>query len=474
MVFSSQIFLFIFLPLCILGAYLFRPDFRKYFLILASLAFFGWTGKKLLAIFFVFTIINYGMGLLQGKLRDNKALSKKIANWLVILFNVVFLLAFKYLPFFMNILSGITGSEIQKIELPVLLGVSFFVFSAISYQYDIYNNKIPPQKNVADFLLYMSFFPKLLQGPITRAGDFTAQLAKNKLDLDSLSRGVYRFTVGLAKKVIIADQLGVMVDQIFASPANANGVSIAWLGAFGYAMQIFFDFSGYTDMAIGLGQMLGFDLPENFNFPYLALNISDFWRRWHITLSTWFRDYVFYPLEFKRRKQKVFRTESNTLIVFFLTGFWHGAGWQFIAWGMWHGLFSSLEAFLRAKKVKAKAPAVVRYLVTMLIVLVGWVLFRSPGLKYGLQYLGVMFGLVKPLETGLMLNWYLNGKIAFVLALAVLACIPWKQLLPQSFEKLAKSKLHDPVSLVAFLILLGFSIMMVMSSTYSSFIYFKF
>lgn len=474
MVFSSQIFLFVFLPLCILGAYLVRPDLRKYFLILASLAFFAWTGKNLLVIFLVFVFMNYAMGLLQDKLRESKGPGKKIANWFVILSNVAFLLAFKYLPFLTNILSGIAGTELQKIDLPILLGVSFFVFSAISYQYDVYYNKITPKKNVVDFLLYMSFFPKLLQGPLTRAGDFSAQLAKNTLDLDSLSKGVYRFTVGLAKKVIIADQLGAMVDQIFANPANANGVSVAWLGAFGYAMQIFFDFSGYTDMAIGLGQMLGFDLPENFNFPYLALNISDFWRRWHITLSTWFRDYVFYPLEFKRRKQKVFRTESNTLIVFFLTGFWHGAGWQFIAWGMWHGLFSSLEAFLRAKKVKAKAPAVVRYLVTMLIVLVGWVLFRSPGLKYGLQYLGVMFGLVKPLETGLMLNWYLNGKIAFVLALAVLACIPWKQLLPQSFEKLAKSKLHDPVSLVAFLILLGFSIMMVMSSTYSSFIYFKF
>ena len=474
MVFSSQIFLFVFLPLCILGAYLVHPDFRKYFLILASLAFFAWTGKKPLAIFVIFALVNYGMGLLQGSLREKEESGGKIANWLAILFNLAFLLAFKYLPFFTNILGGITGTELPKIELPVLLGVSFFVFSAISYQYDIYYKKIAPQKNIADFLLYMSFFPKLLQGPITRAGDFTAQLAKNKLDLDSLSRGVYRFTVGLAKKVIIADQLGEMVDQIFANPANANGVSIAWLGAFGYAMQIFFDFSGYTDMAIGLGQMLGFDLPENFNFPYIALNISDFWRRWHITLSSWFRDYVFYPLEFKRRKQKTLRTESNTLIVFFLTGFWHGAGWQFIVWGLWHGLFASLEAFLRTKKIKTKAPALVRYLVTMLIVLVGWVLFRSPGLRYGLQYLGVMFGLVKPIDTGLTLTWYLNGKIAFILALAVMACIPWKQLLPKVFEKLAESKLHDPVKLAAFLILLGFSIMIVMSSTYSSFIYFKF
>jgi len=474
MVFSSQIFLFIFLPLCLLGAYLVRPDFRKYFLIFASLAFFTWTSKEALAIFIVFVLVNYGFGLLLGKTRGTDTLGKKISIWLVVLTNVAFLLAFKYLPFISSSLTGITGMELPKIDLPVLLGVSFFVFSAISYQYDIYYNKIAPQKNLADFVLYMSFFPKLLQGPITRAGDFARQLAATKLDLDKLSRGVYRFTIGLAKKVIIADQLGATVDLIFANPANANGVSIAWLGAFGYAMQILFDFSGYTDMAIGLGQMLGIDLPENFNFPYLALNISDFWRRWHITLSSWFRDYVFYPLEFKRRKQKIFRTESNTLIVFFLTGFWHGAGWQFIVWGLWHGLFSSLEAFLRAKKVKTKAPAAVRYLVTMLIVLIGWVLFRSPDLKYGLQYLGVMFGLVKPLETGLTLGWYLDGKVAFILLLAVLACIPWKQWLPKYFEKLSGSRLNDPLRLIVFLILLGFSIMMVMSSTYSSFIYFKF
>jgi len=474
MVFSSQIFLFIFLPLCLLGAYLVRPDYRKYFLILASLTFFTWTSKEALAIFVVFVLVTYGFGLLLGRTRSKDTQGKKISIWLVILANVAFLLAFKYLTFITSSLAAVTGAELPKIDLPVLLGVSFFVFSAISYQYDIYYNKIAPQKNLADFLLYMSFFPKLLQGPITRAGDFAAQLAATKLDLDKLSRGVYRFTVGLAKKVIIADQLGAMVDQIFANPANANGVSIAWLGAFGYAMQIFFDFSGYTDMAIGLGQMLGFDLPENFNFPYLALNISDFWRRWHITLSSWFRDYVFYPLEFKRRKQKVFRTESNTLIVFFLTGFWHGAGWQFIVWGLWHGLFSSLEAFLRAKKVKAKAPTAIRYLVTMLIVLIGWVLFRSSDLGYGLRYLGVMFGLVKPLETGLTLGWYLNGKVAFILLLAVLACIPWKQWLPKYFEKLSGSRLNDPLRLIVFLILLGFSIMMVMSSTYSSFIYFKF
>ncbi len=474
MVFSSQIFLFVFLPLCLLGAYLSPPKFRKYFLILASLGFFSWTGKLPLAIFIAFILLNYGFGLLLGKTREAGSFGKKISIWIVILSNVIFLLAFRYQPFITSFLTDAVGLELPKFDLPVLLGVSFFVFSAISYQYDIYYHKIAPQKNFVDFLLYMSFFPKLLQGPITRAGDFLAQITESKLNVDQLSRGIYRFTVGLAKKVIIADQLGVMVDQIFANPANANGVSVAWLGAFSYAMQIFFDFSGYTDMAIGLGQMLGFNLPENFNFPYSALSISDFWHRWHITLNGWFRDYVFYPLEFKRRKQKVFRTESNTLVVFFLTGFWHGAGWQFMVWGLWHGLFASLEAFLRNKKVKVKAPALIRYLATMLIVLVGWVLFRSPDLKYGLQYLGVMFGLVKPIDTGLMLSWYLSGKIAFILLLAILACIPWKHLLPKFSEKISGSALNDPVRLIVFTVLLGFSLMLVISSTYSSFIYFKF
>lgn len=474
MVFSSQIFLFIFLPLCLLGAYFFRPDYRKYFLILASLFFLGWNGKKALAIFVVFVVVNYGFGLLLGRTRSKEALAKRISVWFVILTNVMFLLVFKYNPFITSSITSITGADFPNSNLPVMLGISFFVFSAISYQYDIYYNKIAPQKNFTDFLLYMSFFPKLLQGPITRASDFLAQPTTTWLDLDKLSSGVYRFTVGLAKKVIIADQLGLVVDPIFSNPANANGVSIAWLGAIGYAMQIFFDFSGYTDMAIGLGQMFGFDLPENFNFPYLALNISDFWHRWHITLSSWFRDYVFYPLEFKRRKQKIFRTESNTMIVFFLTGLWHGAGLQFIVWGLWHGLFVSLEAFLRNKKVKTKAPALIRYLVTMLIVLVGWVLFRSPGLRYGMQFLGVMFGLVKPIGTGLTLSRFINEKVVFILLLAMLANFPWKKWLPQFFNRLLGSKFYDPIRVLIFFILLGISIMIVISSTYSSFIYFKF
>ncbi len=427
-----------------------------------------------MAIFAIFVVVNYGFGLLLGRTRSKESLTKKISVWFVILTNAMFLLVFKYNSFITSSLTSLIGAEFPKPDLPIMLGISFFVFSAISYQYDIYYNKIAPQKNFTDFLLYMSFFPKLLQGPITRAGDFLAVPTTTWLDLDKLSRGVYRFTIGLAKKVVIADQLGLLVDQIFSNPANANGVSIAWLGAIGYAMQIFFDFSGYTDMAIGLGQMFGFDLPENFNFPYLALNISDFWHRWHITLSSWFRDYVFYPLEFKRRKQKIFRTESNTMIVFFLTGLWHGAGLQFIVWGLWHGLFVSLEAFLRNKKVKTKAPALIRYLVTMLIVLVGWVLFRSPGLRYGMQFLGVMFGLVKPIGTGLTLSRFINEKVVFILLLAMLANFPWKKWLPQFFNRLLGSKFYDPIRVLIFFILLGISIMIVISSTYSSFIYFKF
>lgn len=443
-------------------------------LLLLSLLFIVWTGKEQLKLFLVFVLVNYGFGLILGETRKKEGLLKNSSIWLVIISNLGFLISFKYLPFITETLELLSGRQLPMLELPILLGVSFFAFSAIAYQYDVSYKKTEPQKNIVDFFLYMSFFPKLIQGPIMREGEFARQLSDLKINTDNLSEGTFRFAIGLAKKVIIADQLGGMVDQIFANSAISNGVSTAWLGALGYAMQIFFDFSGYTDMAIGIGRMFGFKLPENFNSPYLALSISDFWHRWHITLSNWFRDYVFYPLEFKRRKQKKFRVESNTLIVFLLTGIWHGAGWQFVVWGLWHGLFSALDAFLRAKKVEPKAPKFVRYILTMMIVLVGWVIFRSPDLGYGLNYLGIMFGFVKPMDTGLTVERNLNAKNAVILVLAILACIPWNKILSVWLEKLKVSKMNDPIRVLVFLLLMVLSFVIVMSSTYNSFIYFKF
>lgn len=473
MVFSSQIFLFFFLPLTLLAYFICPAKYRRYLLVPVSLLFFGWTGLKAMAIFVLFGIANFLFGLWLEKAKATQ--SEKTSRWvlfIVIAANLLFLFGFKYLGMITSTVNTVVEG-FKAPGLPVLLGASFFVFGSISYLYDIDSGKIASERNLISFMLYLTFFPKLLQGPITRYAEFKSGISP-KVSLEEVSNGVFRFVVGLAKKVIIADQLGVMVDGVFANPATSNLASIAWVGAIGYAMQILFDFAGYTDMAIGLAGILGYKLPENFNFPYAAKNITDFWRRWHMTLGAWFREYVYYPLEFKRRKQKTLRSESNSLIVFLLTGLWHGASWQFVVWGLWHGLFVALEAYLKTKKVKTKAPLAIRYLTTMLIVLVGWVLFRSPSFSYAFQYLGVMFGLVKPEITGVTLGWYLDNKIIFLLILSISLSVPWKQFLPKLYDRIEALNWMSIMRVSYFVLLLLFSLMMVMSSTYSAFIYFKF
>ena len=292
--------------------------------------------------------------------------------------------------------------------------------------------------------------------------------------VDKFAVGAYRFVVGPAKKTVIADQLGVVVNQIYESLPLTHSIPVAWLGAIGYAFQIYFDFSGYTDMAIALGKMFGFDLVENFNYPYISTSITEFWRRWHITLGTWFRDYVFYKLEFKRRKVKRFRQETNTLIVFFLTGLWHGAAWNYIIWGLWHGVFIVIERFFKSRNTKFHLPVSVRWVITMLALLIGWVLFRSPSLKYAGEYLGVMFGFVRSINNGITLFWYLTPKIATILGLAALASIPWKMVFPRVVKRYDGTLGAIIFQDASFVVLLVVSIILVISSSYNSFIYFKF
>jgi alginate O-acetyltransferase complex protein AlgI len=474
MVFSSAIFLFIFLPIVLLGYYLIRKDFRNYYLLLVSFVFFAWSGQQFLPLFLLFIGANYLFGLLLSYVKTYELLwLNRTVLFLSLAANLGLLLYFKYLNFFITSVNSLISKDLPLTEVPFLLGISFFTFSAISYLLDVNSGKIKAAKNPLDFAFHISFFPKLIQGPIARYGDISAQLVSREHSLDKFSEGVSRFITGLAKKMIIADQLGVVVDQIFANPASQNSIGIAWLGAISYAMQIYFDFSGYSDMAVGLGKMFGFDLVENFNNPYIATSVTDFWRRWHITLSTWFRDYVFYPLEFNRRKTKTLRQESNTMIVFFLTGLWHGAAWNFVVWGLWHGIFISLENLFKSRRINIKVPVFVNYLFTMLVVLLGWVMFRANSLGYAMEYIGVMFGLVEHINNGITLAWYLTPKIATVLVIAGLACLPWKQILPSFIEKFS-SNTGLVFRNLALVFLLLVSIMLVMSSSYNSFIYFKF
>lgn len=474
MIFSSRIFLFIFLPLALLGYFILPRKFRNLFLLLASFGFYAWAGPKLLIVLLACITLNYLSGLLISTLqnRDSKYSSPVVT--ISVLFNLLLLGYFKYFNFFIDTTNHLGGLEISQKDIILPLGISFFTFSGISYLLDLNFKRIKVEKNPVSLALYISFFPKLLQGPISRFSDFSKQIANRETSIDKIASGAYRFVIGLAKKVIIADQLGIVVDHIFTVPVLNNSIPVAWVGAIGYSFQIFFDFSGYTDMAIGLGKMMGFDITENFNFPYLSTSITEFWRRWHITLSSWFRDYVFTTLEIKRRKTKVLRQETNLLITFLLTGLWHGAAWNFVLWGTWHGIFIIIENLFKRLKVRIKVPVAVKWLVTTVALILGWVLFRSPNISYAFKYIGVMFGTPNTATTSLDLSWYLNLKVILILTVATLACIPWVKLLPKAVSQMDGSVPGILLKNAFFAILLAISITFVISSSTDSFLYFKF
>lgn len=473
MVFSSPIFLFVFLPFTLFGYFIIPNKFRSLYLLLFSLGFFATTGKKALLLFVIFIGLNYCFGLaIDYSKKNKKQWFSQLVMVIAITVDIATLLYFKYSNFFVTTLNQVAGVNIDFRSSMGLLGISFFTFSALSYLLDINSGKISANRNILDFSLYMSFFPKLLQGPIARFGNIIPQVKERVTTVTDVSAGIQRFIQGLAKKVIIADELGVVVDQIFAAPANQTTIAVSWLGAIGYALQIYFDFSGYTDMAIGIGKMLGFNLPENFNYPYISTSVSDFWRRWHITLSSWFRDYLFIPLEFKRRRVKILRSETNILIVFLLTGLWHGASWNFVIWGLWHGLFISLEVLFRSLRIKWKLPYAVRLTSSLLVILVGWVLFRSSDLTYAAQYLSVMFGFKQFEAVAGVMGSILTAKFIFIFIIGILLCLPWK-LWAQHFDVGFVMKPHYLVRAIGFTLLLIYSIIMVLSSSYQPFIYFQ-
>ncbi|MDR1837747.1 MAG: MBOAT family protein, partial [Treponema sp.] len=379
MVFSSSIFLFFFLPIVIAGYYLLKEDYRVYFLLLSSLFFYAWGEPRYVLIMLLSIAINYSFGMFIDKSHTNKILAKLLLV-LAVAGNLGILFYFKYLNFALHTANRVfnTGFLYYNIVMPI--GISFFTFQGMSYVIDLYWRKVNVQKNPAKLAFYISFFPQLIAGPIVRYIDIKEQIEKRTVSADKFVAGAQRFVIGLAKKVIIANSLGETVDIIFNLPVSEMTAATAWLGIICYSFQIFFDFSGYSDMAIGLGRMFGFEFLENFNYPYISKSITEFWRRWHISLSSWFRDYVYIPLG-GNRKGNVY---ANLVFVFILTGFWHGANFQFVAWGLWHGLFLIIERLFGMREVKNKKIIPLRYVVTMLIVVVGWVFFRSPGLRYAL------------------------------------------------------------------------------------------
>lgn len=389
MVFASAIFLFLFLPITIIGYFLIKPKYKNFWLFIMSLVFYAW-GGLIYAILFIFSAyINFLFGIWMEKDRERK----KLILFLSIVWNLGILAYFKYSSFIllnlqMIIQIFIPNFKINIVHVPLPIGISFFTFQIMTYVIDLYREEIKVQKKFINLGLYIMLFPQLIAGPIVRYIDIEKEINNRKVDIDLIDEGIKRFILGLGKKIFIANIMGTWADTVFNMSLEKINTPLAWLGIFGYTMQIFFDFSAYSDMAIGLGKIFGFHFLENFNYPYISRNIQEFWRRWHISLSQWFKDYLYIPLG-GNRKGKI-RTYINLLIVFFLTGLWHGSSWNFIFWGIFHGVFLIIER-LGLKKVLEKTPKILQHLYTMIIVIIGWVFFRADNFIFALKYLKILF-----------------------------------------------------------------------------------
>ena len=396
MVFSSSTFLMAFLPLTLLlyygvGVALTKNvTVKNCILLLASLVFYAWGEPVYIVLMLLSILFNFAAGrVIDSALSDGRTGLAKFQFIADVVYNLAVLGFFKYADFVVDNINGLFGAHIPPLELPLPIGISFYTFQILSYIIDLYTGKIRVQKNLVSFALYISLFPQLIAGPIVKYKEIEEQLVGRKESLVKYSRGMARFVVGLAKKLLLANTLGAVYSGIQAMDVGSLSALTAWTGIACYTLQIYFDFSGYSDMAIGLGSMFGFRFNENFNYPYIATSITDFWRRWHISLSSWFRDYVYIPLGGNRRKTP--RVIFNLMVVWLLTGLWHGAAWNFVLWGMFYGVLLIFEKYVLGDLLP-RIPTPVRWLTTMVLVMCGWVLFSAPDLTGALLYFKAMFG----------------------------------------------------------------------------------
>lgn len=388
MLFSSIVFLFTFLPAVMILYYLLPVRFRNVILLLASLVFYAWGEPVYLFLMLLSILFNYFSGLdIARNLQDKRAAKRSLVFNLII--NLAVLGFFKYEGFVLDTLNGILPVHISYHALPLPIGISFYTFQILSYIIDVYRGNVKVQTNLSNFALYVTMFPQLIAGPIVQYADVDEQLASREVSWTKFGEGSMYFIRGLAKKVLLANTSGMIFTEVSGLAKGNIAVVTAWLGAFAYMFQIYFDFSGYSDMAIGLGKMFGFEFNMNFNYPYVSKSITEFWRRWHISLSSWFRDYVYIPLGGNRvSKIKHIR---NLLIVWFLTGLWHGAAWNFVAWGLYYGVILIIEKYFLSP-VLDRLPDVVRHIYSIVLVVIGWVLFFSSSFGQASDYIRVMFG----------------------------------------------------------------------------------
>lgn len=469
MVFSTVTFLFYFLPL-FLALYFVLPfrHIRNIVLLVASLIFYAWGEPKNLPLLLISILLNYLCGLGMGKAQEKGGTGKAVFI-IGIGFNLLLLAYFKYFNFALGSVvavlgkAGINMPEVEAVTLP--LGISFFSFHAISYLVDVYRKKTAHEKNLFALAMYITMFPQLIAGPIIRFSTIARQLHQRHHTLRRVELGSKIFILGLAQKVLIANSVALPADQIFSLAPEALGFASAWMGITCYTLQIYFDFFGYSNMAIGLGLVTGFSFPRNFNYPYVAQSITEFWQRWHLSLSRWFRDYLYIPLGGNRGSSLA--TYRNLFIVFFLCGLWHGASWTFVVWGLYHGAFLVLER-IGLQKFLAGLPRPFRHIYTILIVMVGWVFFRCDSLSQALHYLAAMAGDMPADNAIAPVMSFMNGTVITALAAGVLVSTPILQVL---------NKPNAPARILAPAISLMFFILSAVSlatGAYNPFIYFRF
>ena len=461
MVFSSLLFLFIFLPIFLAIYFILPKKLRNFILFIGSLMFYAWGEPIYVSIMIFSTVLDYSCGRIIDSFREHK-LIPKLGLCLSLVGNLGMLGFFKYSDFFITNVNNVfgTGWELLQIALPI--GISFYTFQTMSYTIDLYRGKIDVQKNLISFGAYVSMFPQLIAGPIVTYATVEKELNNRSVTFERFGHGAIRFIEGLGKKVLIANNIGLLWDQMLKTPINELSIVGAWLGAISFGLQLYFDFSGYSDMAIGLGHMLGFHFPENFNYPYIAKSVSEFWRRWHMTLTGWFREYVYIPLGGNRVSKP--RFYLNILIVWFLTGFWHGAGWNFIIWGLLFAFIMILERSILLKYLE-KVPSFISHFYLLFVVTVSWVLFAHNSLGEALDYLKVMFGLTGQPALNIdsmyaITNFYLLLIVGVIFATPVM-------------NKL-KERMNEIVVFIFYAAVLFLSTAYLVDATFNPFLYFRF
>lgn len=472
MVFSSLLFLFRFLPIVLIIYFLAPRKLRNAVLFFSSLVFYAW-GEPVYVVLMLFsTAVDFTHGMLVQHFKDKGQIKyAKIAVGSAMTINLFLLGFFKYSDFLIRNINAITGSSIPLLNLALPIGISFYTFQTMSYTVDIYRGDAKVQKNIISFGSYVALFPQLIAGPIVQYNTVAEQLNHRRENIDEFSYGIMRFMCGLGKKVLLANNIGLLWDQINALPVQNLPVLTAWLGITAFAFQLYFDFSGYSDMAIGLGHMFGFRFLENFNYPYMSRSITEFWRRWHISLSSWFRDYVYIPLGGNRHG--LGKQVRNIAIVWLLTGIWHGASWNFVLWGVYFGVFLIIEKFILLKWLK-KAPKFITHLYTLFVVWIGWTLFAFDDLSAGILYLKAMFGgngagILNQEGMYLLLNY----GIMLVILIIASTNFP-KKIVAFIANKNSENILMPCLRSVFIIGIFIISVSYLVASTYNPFLYFRF